>query len=218
MVSYGITAILTILLSLHAASMDIGNDSPNALLPKYVRRYVRRMIRPAKLPKEEYNFRRKLLDCLLLQFADQQIFTGIALIVSGYLNIGRGTEWSEYFMRLLYGIRAQEAHFHLIVHLSCLSRSAAFGAMITSQASFKGNEKAYVTRMFLLLVFSIILVFAIPISRAFPFLFSSIGFSGAHNVNGNEKEKTTQGKVILIEDSLSASEGKKHFVQPLILV
>lgn len=217
MVSYGITAILTMLLSLHAASMDIGNDSPNALLPKPVRRYFRQMICPAKLPKEEYNFRRRLLDCLLLQFADQQIFTGIALIVSGYLNIGRGTEWSEYFMHLPYGIRAQEAHFHLIVYLSCLSRSAAFGAMITAQASFRGNEKAYVIRMFLLLVFSIILVFAIPISRAFPFLFASIGFSGAHNVNGNEKEKTTEGKIILIEDSLSASEGKNILFSILFL-
>lgn len=188
MVCYGVIALLTTLFSLYAAALDIANESPHALLPIRVRRHVCRMLRSAKLKKRQYKFRRRLLNNIILMFADQQLFTGIALLASGYIEISRGTEWSKDFMRLPFDIRMKEAHFHMVTYLSCLSCSAALAAMITLQVLFKSNRMVHIIRKSVLLVFFLLLAASISFSNAFEFAFRLGKTSVFHDVNGMSEE------------------------------
>lgn len=201
MVCYGVSALFTTLLSVYAAVIDIANESPHALLPIRVRRHACQMLRSARLTKRQYNFRRRLLNSIVLMFADQQLFTGIALLASGYIEISRGTEWSRDFMRLPIRIRMQEAHFHMVVYLSCLSCTAALAAMITLQVFFQSSGKVHTIRIFFLCIFTLLLLCSVYFSKVFEFAFHLGHTSTFHDINNISKER-------------NATESVEAFAQP----
>ena len=71
---------------------------------------------------------RKILDRLVLAFADQQLVTGISLLVSGYV---KGSSDMQGLWHYIDG-----AHFSLIVYMSYLSSSSHLASVLTLRRYF----------------------------------------------------------------------------------
>ena len=100
---------------------------------------------------------RRTLDSLILSLADLQLITGFALLIAGYATVFRGVTPQDY----------HNAHWTLIVYMSCLSSSTHLAAVLTLRKYFDDHKKIAVLRICLILAFSALLVVALSTSRSF---------------------------------------------------
>lgn len=100
---------------------------------------------------------RMTLDRLILSLADLQLITGFALVIAGYATVFKGITPKDY----------HNAHWTLIVYMSCLSSSTHLAAVLTLRKYFDDHKKIAVLRISLILIFSALLVVAIMTSRSF---------------------------------------------------
>lgn len=100
---------------------------------------------------------RMTLDRLILSLADLQLITGFALLIAGYATVFKGIKPQDY----------HNAHWTLIVYMSCLSSSTHLAAVLTSRKYFDDHKKIAVLRICLILIFSALLVVALSTSRSF---------------------------------------------------
>lgn len=84
--------------------------------------------------------------------------TGFALLIAGYATVCRGFKPPDY----------QNAHWTLVVYMSCLSSSTHLAAVLTLRKYFDHHKKIAVLRISLILVFSALLLVALSASRSFP--------------------------------------------------
>ena len=112
-----------------------------------------------------------MLDRILLSLGDQQLLTGFAILVSGYI---RATDAPPYGLlnesSLLsspppYVARLVEAHFYLIVFLSCLSSSSHLACVIALRKYFLEHRASFWLRLALIITFAILLTTSICISE-----------------------------------------------------
>jgi hypothetical protein len=87
-------------------------------------------------------FYRRVLDRLILSFADQQLITGFALVLTGYIKLA---------------LDLQGAHFTLIVYLSCLSSSTHLASVITLRKYFYRHQQIGILRVLLIAIFAVLL-------------------------------------------------------------
>lgn len=140
-----------------ASSLDGQTELVAAFLPKLVQKWLSEGLN--KEQKEKRKFWRKVLGKLILALADQQLVTGIALLISAYIILpsnpfkieGDSTDY-------------QDAYFTLVVYLCCLSSSTHLACIITAKHS--GDELPQVTkiRIVLIILFSILLSVSISLN------------------------------------------------------
>jgi len=94
-------------------------------------------------------FRRNVLDRLILALADQQLVTGFALMLTG---------WIVYYNRF------HSAHFTLIIYLSCLSSSSHLAALVTLRRYSRENPTLALFRIAIISTFAILLSISIALS------------------------------------------------------
>lgn len=104
------------------------------------------------------------LDRLILSLADLQLITGFALLIAGYATVFKGIRPQDY----------HNAHWTLIVYMSCLSSSTNLAAALTLRKYFDDHKKIAVLRISLILIFSALLVVALSTSRSFSVFFLPI--------------------------------------------
>ncbi|KAK8246286.1 hypothetical protein HDK90DRAFT_7036 [Phyllosticta capitalensis] len=163
-VSFTAAAVLTTSLSICAALLDGLVDMDSAIPPKALHAISRRSL-GRLITIERAKFGRQLLDRLMLALADQQLLTGIALLISGYIRARNprllNTEENSYIFLLW------EPHFHLIIYLSCLASSSHLASVLTLKSYFASHSAVAQLRLVLIFIFAILLVASICF--AFPF-------------------------------------------------
>jgi hypothetical protein len=84
--SFVVASLLTTIASIAAAVLDAAVADPMALLPLWLQNWLNRGLSTQQIDNRK--LWRRVLDRLILAFADQQLITGFALLVSGYVNVG----------------------------------------------------------------------------------------------------------------------------------
>jgi hypothetical protein len=149
-------AVLTTVVSIFAACLDEALEADKRFFPNWLNGRLR-----AHLSKHgdgnqnrrcRLKFWRKVLECLMIALADQQLITGFAVLITGLIV------YHEHF---------HGAHFTLVVYLSCLSSSSHLAAIITLRQYFIDNHALAKLRVACIWAFAVLLGFAIPISKAF---------------------------------------------------
>ena len=98
---------------------------------------------------------------MILGLADQQLATGVCLLISGYIK-AESINVEDY-----YG----GAHFSLIVYLSCLSSSSHLAALITLRKYFETYKFSAILRVCLVTLYAALLSSSIMIGGTFrPFV------------------------------------------------
>lgn len=100
---------------------------------------------------------RRVLDRLILGFADQQLITGFALLVSGYATVYNGPAGSG-------GFPNNGAHWNLLVYMSCLSSSTHLACVLTLRKYFGIHRITAIIRVVLIVLFSLLLIPSILVS------------------------------------------------------
>lgn len=165
--SFTAAAIFTTTLSICAALLDGVNDEfqdSHAIFPKRFNDWLRRSA--SQRIRDRSPFYRDVLNRLMLAMADQQLLTGFAIIISGYIRAAEpglptSPKDATYLERLV------EAHFHLIVYLSCLSSSSHLACVITLKRYFSQHNTSAWVRLGLIIVFALLLVATICLAVPF---------------------------------------------------
>lgn len=140
--------MLTTASSITAAVLDEILQAETALLPKAWNGYLfarARSHRQIKLCR----LWRRVLTRLILALADQQLVTGVVLILTGWI-----TYYGDFY----------SAHFALIVYLSALSSSSHLAAMITLRGYFRAHPVLAAIRVIVVNVFAILMAASFSIS------------------------------------------------------
>lgn len=148
MVSYVFAAVLITFGSITVAILDEILQAESAFLPTRWNRYLFSKSRSHRQIRQ-CRFWRRVLTRLILALADQQLVTGFALILTGWI--------------LYYG-DLYSAHFALVVYLSCLSSSSHLAAMITLRGYFRANPLLAAVRVIVVNIFAIFMAASFSIS------------------------------------------------------
>ncbi|MCJ1388162.1 hypothetical protein MMC18_001007 [Xylographa bjoerkii] len=142
--SFVISSLITTACSIYAAILDGKILDEKAFLPRYWQDWLHKEITVAVQLRSLR--RRRLLDRLILGYADQQLAIGLCLLISGYIKMGSaGTDY-------LYG-----AHFSLIVRQSCLSSSSHLAAVITLRKYLETYRVSGILRVYLVTIYALFL-------------------------------------------------------------
>ncbi|KAL1631276.1 pre-rRNA-processing protein esf1 [Diplodia seriata] len=116
--------------------------------------------------RERSDFYRKVLTRVMITLGDQQVLTGIAIIISGYSRAMQNhSPMVEDYSRWRY--RLVENHFFLIVYLACLSSSSHLAAVVTLKRYLIGNKVLAFLRLALIVLFALLLTVTICLSVPF---------------------------------------------------
>jgi hypothetical protein len=148
--SFVIAAVATTAASLTAAWLDACLLDDMAFLPKVLQRGFNRNRDPSTMIHHKQW--RTILDSMVLSLADQQLLTGLALMVAGYVKQGGNL---------------QQAHFYLIVYMCCLSSSSHLASIITLRKYLEEHPLTSKLRICLVVVFAVALIVSIIVSGAF---------------------------------------------------
>lgn len=122
-------------------------EAETAFLPKKLNIYFSRNQDAKTLLR--CRFHRNVLDRLILSLADQQLVTGFALMLTG---------WIVYYGNL------NSAHFYPIIYLSSLSSSSHLAALVTLRKHFTENPTLALFRVVIISPFAILLSSSITCS------------------------------------------------------
>ncbi|OJD29616.1 crispr-associated helicase cas3 [Diplodia corticola] len=116
--------------------------------------------------RQHCDFLRKVLTRVMITLGDQQVLTGIAVLISGYIRAMQNhSQRVEDYARWRY--RLVENHFFLIVYLACLSSSSHLAAVVTLKRYLIANKVLAFLRLSLIVLFAMLLT--ITICLAVPF-------------------------------------------------
>ncbi|KAH0551476.1 hypothetical protein GP486_007309 [Trichoglossum hirsutum] len=157
--SFIISALAATVASISIAVLDskIDSEDPSAFLPRRVKNWLSRGI--TGHAKARYRFWRTVLEELILTLADQQLVTGIALLISIYINIPMN-EFS-----FPGGANFQDAYFTLVVYLSCLSSCTHIACIIMLRKYINSRKVITYVRLVLIIIFASLLSAAISVSE-----------------------------------------------------
>jgi hypothetical protein len=142
-------AVLTTVASVCAACLDEALSAKTAFFPKRLNALLSKNQDPAHLRR--CAFWRKVLERLIIALADQQLITGFAILITGWI---------------VYRDHLDGAHFTLVIYLSCLSSTSHLAAIITLRQYFHDNFLLAQLRVFCVISFATMLGFAIKFSAA----------------------------------------------------
>ncbi|KAK8162424.1 hypothetical protein BKA80DRAFT_329530 [Phyllosticta citrichinensis] len=165
--SFFAAALMTTLASIYAAILD-GLIGEATVLPDRINRRLQQ--KSDKI--ETYKSHREVLEKVMITLADQQLMTGYAIVISGYNRANRSnpriptwdpTPDSSYHAKL------RDAHFDLIIFLSCLSASSHLASVLVLKRYFKKSKVVMSIRMTLIVCFTILLAVTIGLSPPLSF-------------------------------------------------
>lgn len=161
--------------------MKGGPDGREGLLPHSLNEWLFKKCSIQARARGE--FFRKVLTRVMITLGDQQILTGIAILVSGYVRAGQNDQASQ-FPKWRY--RLIENHFFLIVYMACLSSSSHLAAVVTLKRHLNEHRVPAFIRLGLIAVFAVLLT--VTICLAVPFGPPTILFLALdHDISWKEK-------------------------------
>lgn len=149
-IAFNIAALATAAASVAAAFLDGAVMDEKAFLPLKLKSRLNHGLDNA--PIRRRIFYRRVLDRLILSFADQQLITGFALLLTGCVKIA---------------MNLQGAHFTLIIYLSCLSSSSHLASVITLRKYFDAHRAIGILRVWLIAIFALLLVASLIAAQLF---------------------------------------------------
>ncbi|KAK7520517.1 uncharacterized protein IWZ02DRAFT_266584 [Phyllosticta citriasiana] len=174
--SFFAAALLTTLASIYAAILD-GIIGEATVLPDWINRRLQKNSNNVKT----YQFHREVLEKVMISLADQQLLTGYAILISGYIRANRSSPaiptWDPNRGNS-YHAKLRDAHFDLIIFLSCLSASSHLASVLVLKSYFKKSRVVMSIRMTLIVCFTILLAVTIGLSPPLSF-----GYSIIYNIN-----------------------------------
>lgn len=170
-ISFTVAASVTTLCSVSAAVLDALNNDPDAIFPMRLRRILcRKQQSPDSLKRHRQ--RRAKLERFMLSMADQQLLTGYAILIAGLVRADDPEIWNRHpnpYPKPVTGemddslafppsqLKYQNAHFMLILYLSCLSSSSHLACILTLKNYFAKHRDAIVSRLAFVYVFALLL-------------------------------------------------------------
>jgi hypothetical protein len=158
-------AILTTVASIIAAYLDEVLRAETAFLPKRLNAITSKNQDHTRIRR--CRFWRTVLERLIIALADQQLVTGFAILITGWIV----------YHEDIYG-----AHFALAIYLSSLSSSSHLAAIVTLREYFNDNPALALLRIGFISAFALGLAISITLSDAFQvfyfvfwYLFEMIG-------------------------------------------
>lgn len=143
-------AILTTVASIIAAYLDEVLRAETAFLPKRLNAIISKNQDHIRIRR--CKFWRVVLERLIIALADQQLVTGFAILITGWIVYNES----------IYG-----AHFSLVIYLSSLSSSSHLAAIITLRRYFNDNPALALLRIALISTFALGLAISITLSESF---------------------------------------------------
>ena len=182
--SFVIASLLTTIASIAAALLDAAVADPMALLPLWLQNWLSRGLSTQQI--ENRKLWRRVLDRLILSFADQQLVTGFALLISGYIRAFPGVPGvgDDYINN--------GAHWNLVVYMSCLSSSTHLACVLTLRKYFGKHKVTAIMRVVLIVLFSLLLIPSIIMSWCFEVFILPLTLLAAH-----EEEKGRPAGLVL---------------------
>lgn len=142
-----------------------------AFLPSRLQKWLHRGLTSPQL--ERRKLWRRVLDRLILGFADQQLITGFALLGSGYATkVFPGVN----------GLSENQAHWNLLVYMSCLSSSTHLACVLTLRKYFEVHKRPAIIRLVLVILFSLFLIPSIIMSDCFEVFIFPISLIAVHEL------------------------------------
>jgi len=123
--------------------LDAKIKDPKAILPSRLNAWLSKGLKEDAARR--FNFHRKVLEKLIQAFTDQQLVTGISLLLSGYIKYG------------FYGYGPRNAHFTLGLFLSCLSSSSHLAGVVTLRRYLNEHPTTARLRVSLIICFALLL-------------------------------------------------------------
>lgn len=148
-----IASLLTTIASIAAALLDAAVGDEMAFFPSWLQKWLSRGLSTQAVDNRK--LWRRVLDRLILGFADQQLITGFALLASGYVTVFPGPEG---------GWPNDGAHWNLVVYMSCLSSSTHLACVLTLRKYFGRHKLTAIIRVVLIILFSLMLIPSIIVS------------------------------------------------------
>jgi hypothetical protein len=183
--AFVLTALTTTIASIVAAFLDASLDDDKAFFPKRLQAWIHRDLSDAALEKRR--LWRCMLDRLILGLADQQLVSGFALLVCGYL--------AAYPEGVAYYDSADLAHWNLIVYMACLSSSTHLACVLTLRKYFNQHKETGTVRIVFIILFSLFLIPSIIMSYCFEAFLIPITLLADHEI---EKKGTSVARINLV--------------------
>ena len=166
-VSFTASCLITTLASIVAAVLDYvaGTDQP--LLPH---RWQPKNITPAL--REKCLFARRILDRLILDFADQQLVTGFALLISAWVKLHSNAALESLDPALqkqslrFPNTALPNAEFSLIVFLCMASSSSHLASILVLREYMESHRSSARLRMVLMVIFAAFLAVTIALASS----------------------------------------------------
>lgn len=130
---------------------------------------------------------RKVLDRLILGFADQQIVTGFALLIIAYIKLtprhyrllGSGNEWLE----------MANGNFALVVFLCIASSSSHLACLMVLNDYFTKHKAMAYPKIVLVACFSVLLTVAVAIASSFTGYLYMIAYYAVTSLPGDTSKR-----------------------------
>ena len=148
-------AILTTVASIVAAYLDEVLRAETAFLPKRLNAIISK--NQGHIRIRRCKFWRVVLERLIIALADQQLVTGFAILITGWI---------------VYNDSIYGAHFSLVIYLSSLSSSSHLAAIITLRRYFNDNPALALLRIALISTFALGLAISITLSDSFSIFYT----------------------------------------------
>ncbi|KAH3963338.1 hypothetical protein HBI25_197760 [Parastagonospora nodorum] len=152
--SFVLASVMTTVASVLAMILDQAFDSKGQFTPQAPIRYFRERFLDTEW-KRDYAWR-PFLDPLIIGLGDQQLITGYAVLLSGWIKVGQNA------------IEVQGAHFVLILYICALSSSSHLAALITLRKYFRRYKLIARIRLILVILFAIFLLSSMIAAIAMP--------------------------------------------------
>ncbi|KAL1798533.1 hypothetical protein ACET3X_002570 [Alternaria dauci] len=152
--SFVIASFMTTFASILAMVLDQAFDTKGHFTPREPLTYIREHFLENEW-KRHYAWR-PFLDPLIIGFGDQQLITGYAVLLSGWIKVAQRS------------FRVQGAHFVLILYICALSSSSHLAALITLRKYFRKYEFIAKIRLTLVVCFALFLLSSMITAIAMP--------------------------------------------------
>ncbi|KAI4917258.1 hypothetical protein J4E90_003765 [Alternaria incomplexa] len=152
--SFVIASFMTTFASILAMLLDQAFDTKGHFTPRAPLTYIRERFLENEW-KKHYAWR-PFLDPLIIGFGDQQLITGYAVLLSGWIKVAQGS------------FRVQGSHFVLILYVCALSSSSHLAALITLRKYFRKYKLIAKIRLTLVVFFAVFLLTSMIAAIAMP--------------------------------------------------
>ncbi|CAO2654574.1 Nn.00g113070.m01.CDS01 [Neocucurbitaria sp. VM-36] len=142
--SFVIASIMTTTASILAMLLDQAFDSKGRFTLQAPVKYLRERFLDTEW-KKDYAWR-PFLDPLIIGLGDQQLITGYAVLLSGWIKVAQST------------FQVQSAHFVLILYICALSSSSHLAALLTLRKYFRKYKLIARLRLTLVVFFAVFLL------------------------------------------------------------